>query len=362
MSFCFVITGHGYGHAARQMEIVRVLLARCPDARAAVLTAAPASIFVDYLGRESLDRLELVPWQADVGVIQRDSISMDPAATLEALDRAWGDPVRAELTLAGRLRALDAEIVIADVPAVAFGAAARLGVPSVAVASFDWAFIYGHYARREPAFERWARRCLEWQALADRAVHLEPGPPLVGFRHTIEAPPIARAASPPGVRARLRIPDGDRAVLVSFGGFGLDDAERRIPRIAGVTWILAPPMPDLARDDTRHVRDLPYLSLLAACDVVFTKPGYGIVCEAARHHTRILYTDRGDFPEYEWLVRWMHARMPAAHIPSGVLDEPGLPRVLEATLGALLALPGRWPAGPDSWNGAERAVEVILAA
>jgi hypothetical protein len=48
--------------------------------------------------------------------------------------------------------------------------------------------------------------------------------------------------------------------------------------------------------------------------VVLTKPGYGIVSDAIGARTRIVYTERGDFPEYPVLVREMTRYVPAAHV------------------------------------------------
>src|SRR4051812_16604243 len=90
----FVVTAHGYGHASRQMEVVRTLLERHPGARAVVLSAAPDAVFRDYLGADPslFARVALVPFRADVGIVQRDGLSMDREATLLALARAWADP------------------------------------------------------------------------------------------------------------------------------------------------------------------------------------------------------------------------------------------------------------------------------
>ncbi len=356
----FVITAHGFGHAARQMEVIRALLGRWPAARAVVLAAAPEAIFHDYLAAEPaiLARVEVVPWRADVGVVQRDGIALEREATLAALADAWTDPDRAELSLASRLAPLRPAIVIGDIPPVAFGAAARLDVPSLAIGNFDWAFIYGWYAREHPAFGPFESLCLRWQALATAAVHLDPGPPLTGFARVVEAAPVARRllSDPARVRADLGIPPGDRAVLASFGGFGLAGADRRIPPIPGVTWVLAPPMDPLGRPDTRFAPDVPYLTLLAACDAVFTKPGYGIVCEAARHGTRLLYTDRGDFPEYPWLVRWLEANAPAAHVASSDLGTPRGAEAIRDALDRLFALPDR---RPPSFGGADEIADVV---
>lgn len=359
-TLAFVVTAHGYGHASRQMEILRALLGRRSTARAAVLTAAPEAVFRDYLDADPAvsARVSVIPYRADVGVVQKDGLTLDRDATLRALAERFADPEQAEAELAARLAALRPAVVVADLPPVAFAAAARLGVPSVGVGNFDWAWIYGHYAQRDPAFAPYERLCRRWQSLATAAVHLAPGPPLVGFREVVAAAPLARAllVDAAAVRARLAVPKGDHAVLVSFGGHGLDDPQRRIPPLPGITWILAPPMPDLRRPDTRFAPELPYLALLAACDAVLTKPGYGIVCEAARHRTRVLYTDRGDFPEYPWLVDWLVENAPAVHVPAAALGTARGPETLREGLSRLFALPDRWG---DRWDGAAQVADVI---
>jgi hypothetical protein len=233
-TLAFVLSAHGYGHASRQMEVIRTLLGRLPGARTVVLSAAPEAVFLDYLGADPAlyARVTLVPYRADVGLVQRDGLVMDRDATLRALDAAWSSPDRAETDLAAALGAHRPSLVIADVPPVAFGAASRLGVPSVAVGNFDWASIYGVYAERDPSFAPWAALCARWQAQATAAVHLSPGPPLSAFPRVVEGGVVARRllASPHGIRERLAVPPGHRAVLASFGGFGLDDAALASPR------------------------------------------------------------------------------------------------------------------------------------
>jgi len=362
--FALVITAHGYGHASREMEVIRTLLARTPGARAVVLSAAPEAVYRDYLGAdpEAWARVTLVPFRADVGIVQRDGLTMDREGTLRALEDAFGpdgaDADRAEATLASLLAAHRPSIVLGDIPPVAFAAAAQIGVPSVAVSNFDWAWIYGSYAERDPAFAPWQRLCARWQSQATVAVHLDPGPPLTAFSRVVEGGLLARElrVDTAGILAGLAVPAGHRAVLASFGGHGLHDAGRRIPVVPGVTWILAEPMEDLGRPDTRFARGVPYLALLAACDAVFTKPGYGIVSEAARHRTRLLYTDRGDFPEYPWLVRWMHEHIPAAYVPSAELGTARGGELVKAALEDLFAQPPRWPDGAE---GATRVAEVV---
>jgi L-arabinokinase len=59
---------------------------------------------------------------------------------------------------------------------------------------------------------------------------------------------------------------------------------------------------------------LRYEDLVRAADVVVTKPGYGIISEAIANETALLYTSRGNFPEYEVLVREMPRYLKARFI------------------------------------------------
>ena len=99
--------------------------------------------------------------------------------------------------------------------------------------------------------------------------------------------------------------------------------------------------------DSRWVL-LDYVDVVGASDVVVTKPGYGIVSDAAAAGTRMIYTERGDFPEYPILVREMTRYLAAVHVSNedlvaGRLREP-IDRVLA------LPLPS-----PPPMNGADVA-------
>ena len=64
---------------------------------------------------------------------------------------------------------------------------------------------------------------------------------------------------------------------------------------------------------------LRYEDLVGACDVVATKPGYGIIAECVANGTGMLYTSRGNFAEYDVLV----AKMPR-FLRCGFIDHDAL--------------------------------------
>ena len=96
-----------------------------------------------------------------------------------------------------------------------------------------------------------------------------------------------------------------------------------------------------------------YPDLVGAADVVVTKPGYGIVSDCIGAGTRLVYTDRGDFPEYPVMVAEMPRYLPAVFASNEEVREGRLGPALEA----VLALP--FPAAPRT-DGAAVAAERLV--
>jgi hypothetical protein len=157
-------------------------------------------------------------------------------------------------------------------------------------------------------------------------------------------------------REKFALPQGATMVLVSFGGLGL----RRFP------WHRLEQLGDFffvatgERYERYHNRlVLPdaqsrYEDLVRAVDAIVTKPGYGIVADVLAHRLPILYTDRGDFPEYPRLVAALRQCATAAYIPQTDL----LSGNIEPFLAQLLSGSSHWP--PVDLNGARVAAEQLL--
>jgi len=99
---------------------------------------------------------------------------------------------------------------------------------------------------------------------------------------------------------------------------------------------------------------LGYVDIVGAADVVITKPGYGIVTDAIAARTRMVYTERGDFPEYPILVGQMARWLPSRHVSNADLRAGQLQDALDA----VMADP--FPPAPDT-SGAERAARRLLS-
>ena len=72
----FYISGHGFGHASRQIEVINALGARRPDLAIVVRTSAPRWLF----DRTARVPITLLPGECDTGVVQIDSLRLNERA------------------------------------------------------------------------------------------------------------------------------------------------------------------------------------------------------------------------------------------------------------------------------------------
>jgi L-arabinokinase len=288
----FYVSGHGFGHAVREAEVVRALLELDPTIEVQVRTTAPAFLFPE--------RARVVETSLDIGVIQPNSLDLWPDQTLAR----YAELIVHEPGLIDRQASelSDARLIVADVPPAAFAIAGRLGIPGVAIANFSWDWIYDDYAGTDAAARRVVDHIRAQYATADLLLRLPLSDGLDVFPRVEEIPLIARRATTDRetVRRRLGVPLDKPLVLVSFGGIGFDGLS--VERLADMPdQVFAVPN-DVAGSLAPNVVGVPrssrdYPDLLGASDVVLTKLGYGIVADCIANRVPLLYVPRGGFRE-----------------------------------------------------------------
>ena len=322
----FYISGHGFGHAARDIEVINTVHARAPEMRLVVRTSAPQWLF-DVTLRAPI---EWAPLECDTGVVQVDSLSVDVDATLRRAAEFYATFDERAQAEADNLRRWSPALVVGDIPPLAFAAAHLAGVRSMAIGNFTWDWIYGGYEETAVVAPALLETIGEAYAQADVALRLPLHAGFAPFRTVRDVPLIARRSRrPPGELGRhFGLPRDSRLVLPSFGGYGLRDVDvAALATLDGYTVVITSDLTAARRGrelepqadspaalpatvrllDERDVyaAGFRYEDLVAAVDVVATKPGYSIVAECAANGTAMLYTSRGRFLEYDMLVREM---------------------------------------------------------
>ena len=362
----FYISGYGFGHAIRQIEVIKALLDQAPDGiHVVVRTGAPEWLFT----RAIRNSIVVLPGEVDTGVVQLDSLRLDERATIERAS-AFYEGLAARLEdEAVLLREHRADLVVADAPPLACAAAAAAGIASVVCGNFTWDWIYQDYLDVSADVPRLIDRIQHLYSLARSGWRL----PLHGgfetFSRVEDVPLVARHASGgrtrDAVRADLNLPRDSKLALVSFGGYGVRDLPLQKVDCTGDWRIVittraadAPALPPgvLAVPEALiRGRGLQYQDLVHACEVIISKPGYGIISDCVANDAPLLYTSRGRFSEYDVLVREMPALLRCRYIS---MDDFLAGRWRES-LEALRATPG--PAVRPRTDGARVVASKILA-
>lgn len=332
------ISGHGYGHVAQVAPVLNQLGQRQPQLQLVICSAVSETflrsrIHVDF---------SYQPRSADFGMHMQSALKVEVAASVAAyidFHADWQHKIDAEATW---LQQQQATAVFSNVAYLPLAAAQQLGLPSLAMCSLNWADILDYYAPGHAELIAVQQQIRQAYA-ASLFVRPTPAMPMPGLT-TVEVGPIADPL--PSARSTLlqalRLPADSRLVLVGMGGIATKIAVEDFPRLPGVHWLLPrewllhipKPKPkheqdqnpqsalaqaenpansasslNLQRDDFHAQQDLDmsFSSLMASCDVVLTKPGYGTFVEAACLGLPVLYVPRDGWPEQEPLIAWMQA-------------------------------------------------------
>lgn len=365
-SVAFYISGHGFGHASRDIEIINALGPHLPPGfRILVRTAVPRWLF----DRTLTTPVVLVEGECDTGVVQIDSLRLDEEATVREASEFYATFEDRSAVEAALLREHDTRLVIADAPPLACAAAAAARVPSVVLSNFTWDWIYSGYAEQFAAIApeviptigaAYATAAAGWRL------------PLHGGFDTIDAvidlPFVARHGQrerrSEGTLAAVRVPAERPVVLSSFGGYGLRGFDHATLDCLDAWTVIVtgrephgplPPGVTYVNEAEMYDAGLRYEDLVAAVDVVATKPGYGIISECVANDTAMLYTSRGTFVEYDVMVRAM-----PRFLRCGFLDQPSLlGGRWRAVLDEIMALPA--PTERPRTDGAQIAARMIAA-
>lgn len=344
MTVAFYISGHGFGHASRSIEVINALVDRRPEARVIIRSEVAPWL----VARTARPGVTLAPAACDTGVIQIDSLHLDERATL---DRARAFMATFPQRVAAEVAWLDevgATRVVADLPPLGIAAAHAAGLPAVALGNFTWDWIYSGYAGSADLVQQIG----EIYGRTTAALRMPMWGGFATMPAIVDIPFVARRSSrdPAEVRQALGLPRDQVLALVSFGGYGLEGLDVAALRHVQGYRVLLPGDIDEA---AMYASGLRYEDLVRAVDVVVTKPGYGIISECVANDTALLYTSRGHFLEYDVLVAAMPGILRAAYIDHGDLFAGRW----QPHLDALLAQPA--PPETPATNGAEVAARLV---
>jgi len=319
------ITGHGFGHVAQTAPVLNLLQQYFPDLRITIRTAVP----VGHLQSRINIPFTHIPVEGDIGMEMSSALDVlveESRSAYRALHSDWDARVAAE---ASALRELGADMVFSNVGYLPLAGAQRAGIPNIALCSLNWADIYQHYCGDDII----ARQIHACYANADTFFRATPGMTMDEMPNIIPVSPIADIGTMrrDELNRRLKLSDEEKLILVSMGGITSRLPVERWPRIEGVRWLVQKSW-QVKHPDAIALESLPmsFSDLLASCDALISKPGYGSFVEAACSGTPVLYVARADWPESPALITWLQQHAVCREVSRNNLEQGNISGELEA--------------------------------
>lgn len=301
---CYYITGHGFGHAIRTTQVIKLLP---PDLPLILKTTAPERLFREELpGRDFV----VVSVEYDCGCLQSDSVSVLRRETLTR----YGEIARSNAARLPEevafLREHGVRCVASDIPSFPLLAAREAGIPGVAVANFTWHDIYSEYVETDTDAALLRQMAGEYTAATVACLTPLSVPTVGNVFPTVERVPlVARRGKPmrDALSDALGIPRDKHLALLYLGNWGLDIHWPALEQWTDWVFLIDGPLPlPVANARTFDARRWRYADVAASVDAVVSKAGYGTLTECIANSVPLIYLPRYGFREHEALVVGMN--------------------------------------------------------
>jgi L-arabinokinase len=326
LHIAYYVTGHGFGHATRSIELIRGLL-QTGKYSVSVASSIEPEFFITELSpyissQNSLDARKVL---LDTGGIQLDSIRLDPVRSVEAYFEQVHENRQALLdTEVGWIRENDIKLILVDASPLAGAIAEAANIKCIFVTNFTWDFVFEemlkmvmdeNLASFDTTHLNELREMIE-QSKRDVAhchgvIHYPGQAPMneyVDVQKIHNGPMIRRPVRNQNLRNELNIPSEAKVLLLGFGGhttnWKLQD------EFLPPNWYCLVLRADESQMPSSRFRVLPHDSYVPdyifAADVVLGKIGYGFVSECLGGGTALIYVPRVHWPEEIFLELVLH--------------------------------------------------------
>lgn len=315
------ISAHGFGHLALTAPVLNALAAQVPGLRLTVRSKLP-----EYKLRQRIR----VPFAhiaaaSDFGFEMQDATRVDLQASArlyQEIHQGWPQQVAREQEFLGWLAP---DLILTSASYLPLQAAKALGVPGVALSCLNWADLFAHYFGQLDWGQKIHAEIRAAYGCAQTFICPAPSMPMPSLDNCKPVGPIAQL----GRRRDLDLPEGEKAVLIAYGGIAMELPMDQWPDVPGVRWLVPQAWPEHPRAIAFEPLGLAFTDLLCSVDAVLTKPGYGTFAEAACNGTPVLYQRRDDWPEQESLIPWLKTHARAREIDAEALMQGDLSAPLE---------------------------------
>lgn len=328
------ISSHGWGHAARQRELMRFYRQKHPDTRITVASNVPRWFWKDS------DINEIRGGSPSPVAIETDG-DIDTGATrvnLTAFLDSYSALLNKEISFQDEIVP---DIVITDIDPLPVAAAAERSIPAIGIGNFTWDWIMSELF---PEIREDIQRISELYRWGTY-LRLPMGPRINPFHDVVDVPLMSSGAEGDPERARNILPEG-KICLVALrelpSGRILEVPEEFLP----VSSTIEPISKNILNIAPNRLSSMgvTFSDLMAASDVVVSKAGYGIISQILSMGKPCVLLKGRSFPEEPYLLKPMQGR-----IATEILDQSDL----HLLSGAVLSVSKAPAPSPVECDGAD---------
>ena len=295
----YFISGHGYGHAVRSAQLINAL----PETEICIFTTIEKS----YFTREIQRPFRYFYCELDCGCIQLNAFKVDIQATYERYACIENQRQEKIAEYCQLLEENHTDFIISDIAPMAFTIARQLNLPSLAISNFTWAEIYEEYISIEPRFRHLLQSIREDYSHADCYAKLQPALDSHLFRRHVDVGLLCRrkARNRNWLFSELGLEQHKKLCLIYIGQYGLNETNwQNLSKYTDWCFIGIYHLTN-APENYLHINleDSPiaYADLVANCDLVLAKLGYGTISESLYWKKPVAYPPRQLFVEFKSL-------------------------------------------------------------
>jgi uncharacterized protein (TIGR00661 family) len=295
---CYYISDYGYGHASRSIAIIRRILNSFENSKIFIKTGYP----FEFVNRSlPCNNVETIRTENDVGVVfKKHDVVVDKKKTEKSVSEwlnRWEDYVKREKKFCDTNKI---DLILSDITPQSFIVSDELGIPGIAISNFTWYYIFSNlFGENEKS-----RRIKEAYMLADATLVLPFNEEMEYMKKKGGISLVSREVTQnrSDLRKMHGVSDDDFLVFI---GVGRSFDKNFLNNMKNVTHanlrILVSPHIELP---FRNIIKIPpnvteTQNYIAACDMVVSKAGYGVVSEAVRGKVPLIVFKREGFKEDE---------------------------------------------------------------
>ena len=352
--FLFYTSSHGLGHSTRMIEVANQI----PSChKVTFATCAPEWIYRSSMIRPYSYRRAKI----DTGVIQNDFLTVCEEETLRDYSELLKqrEKIINEEVMWNKINKVN--LIISDIPPLAFPVAKNLSLPSIGIANFSWDWIYSPMIKNYPVYSHIIESIQKDYKQADLLLSLPVNGDMSAFPSAKPISLIARKSrlSRKEIRKKLNIDEKKKLILCSFSNFSMVKID--FPRLSEELkdFILISFNSEFPGNYDNFIKldnfgNISHEEAVAAADIVVCKPGYGMVAETIVNRTPVLYTSRKNYIENKILAEGLHQY----GIAEEISNEDFLSGKWRDYIKTLLSCDKKW--GNIDCSGAKIAVDEIF--